>query len=56
MASQARSHAHLHLAPERCVLCRLCQINCPEQALQVTPEAHTWSFREERCTRCGRCL
>jgi len=41
----------------RCTGCSYCVIGCPEGAISLEIEAHTWPrIDDRRCTRCGECL
>ena len=38
-----------------CIWCRLCEMNCPANAIQIDKEKKIWSIDTARCILCGRC-
>jgi ech hydrogenase subunit F len=39
----------------KCILCGICQKNCPAGAIVVDKQAGTWSIDRFRCVQCGSC-
>lgn len=45
---------------ERCKECRLCTVNCPKNAIEMTDEINSRGYKhvrvdEEKCVGCGTC-
>ncbi len=40
---------------ELCIFCRLCEINCPNDAIKVDKEKKTWEVDLGRCIFCQVC-
>ena len=41
---------------EKCIFCRLCEKNCPTNALTVTKEKNEWDIDSLKCCQCRRCV
>lgn len=50
-----RSRGHIEIDIETCVLCGLCQKNCPSGSITVDRKAGTWSINRFDCVQCGYC-
>lgn len=40
---------------ELCIFCRLCEINCPNEAIRVDAKKRTWQVDLGRCIFCQVC-
>lgn len=40
----------------RCIFCRMCERNCPTNALAVSKETRDWQIDSLRCCYCRRCV
>ncbi len=40
------------LHPEKCIVCRICVMDCPAEAIE---EGEPYVINEEKCTECGNC-
>ncbi len=40
----------------RCIFCRMCERNCPTEALFVSKERKEWQIDSLRCCYCRRCV
>ncbi|MBN2101545.1 MAG: 4Fe-4S dicluster domain-containing protein [Candidatus Aenigmarchaeota archaeon] len=38
-----------------CIWCRMCEINCPANAIKIDKENRVWSIDSGKCIFCGRC-
>jgi formate hydrogenlyase subunit 6/NADH:ubiquinone oxidoreductase subunit I len=41
---------------ERCIFCRLCEKNCPTDAILVNKEKKEWQIDSLKCCTCRRCV
>ena len=44
--------------PENCILCNMCVLNCPSNAITIKPEegAKRWTLQYDRCINCMICV
>jgi len=44
--------------PENCIMCNMCVINCPANAISIKPEpdGKRWTIRYDRCISCMICV
>lgn len=47
---------HIENDMEKCILCGVCQRNCPSGALTVDRKAGTWSIDRFACVQCKYCV
>ena len=38
-----------------CIWCKMCEINCPANAIKIDKEKREWSIDSGKCIFCGRC-
>ncbi len=38
-----------------CIWCKMCEINCPANAIKIDKEKRIWSIDSGKCIFCGRC-
>jgi ech hydrogenase subunit F len=41
---------------ERCIFCRMCERNCPTDAIGVSKEKNEWEIDSLKCCTCRRCV
>ena len=41
---------------EKCIFCRLCEKNCPTDAIWVSKEKNEWQIDSLKCCACRRCV
>ena len=41
---------------EKCIFCRLCEKNCPTDAIGVSKEKKEWQIDSLKCCTCRRCV
>jgi formate hydrogenlyase subunit 6/NADH:ubiquinone oxidoreductase subunit I len=41
---------------EKCIFCRLCEKNCPTDAILVSKEKKEWQIDSLKCCTCRRCV
>jgi ech hydrogenase subunit F len=41
---------------EKCIFCRICERNCPTDALVVSKEKNEWEIDSLKCCLCRRCV
>ncbi len=41
---------------EKCIFCRLCEKNCPTDAIGVSKEKNEWEIDSLKCCQCRRCV
>ncbi len=41
---------------EKCIFCRLCERNCPTDAIAVSKEKKEWQIDSLKCCTCRRCV
>ena len=41
---------------EKCIFCRLCERNCPTDAIMVSKERKEWQIDSLKCCTCRRCV
>ena len=41
---------------EKCIFCRLCERNCPTDAILVSKEKKEWQIDSLKCCTCRRCV
>ncbi len=41
---------------EKCIFCRLCEKNCPTDAIEVSKEKKEWQIDSLKCCGCRRCV
>ncbi len=41
---------------EKCIFCRLCERNCPTDAIMVSKERKEWQIDSLKCCACRRCV
>lgn len=39
-----------------CILCGICEVSCPKNAISVDRENNTWKINRDECIRCGKCV
>lgn len=49
------------LIPERCTACKICQLDCPAEAIEITPVAEAEKkfkmiIHNDRCVHCEQCV
>jgi ech hydrogenase subunit F len=52
----AATRGHVENEIERCIFCRLCEKNCPTNALSVSKEKNEWEIDSLKCCQCRRCV
>lgn len=50
------TRGHVENDIKRCIFCRMCERNCPTQALAVSKEKRDWQIDSLRCCYCRRCV
>lgn len=50
------SRGHIEIEIDKCISCRLCQINCPSGAITVSKKDYTWAINRFDCVQCGYCV
>ncbi|NOX71076.1 MAG: 4Fe-4S dicluster domain-containing protein [Candidatus Micrarchaeota archaeon] len=40
---------------ETCIWCKMCEMNCPANAISIDKEKKIWSIDTAKCIFCGRC-
>ncbi len=39
----------------QCIFCKICQIKCPANCIEVDKEKRTWTYDPMECVYCGIC-
>jgi ech hydrogenase subunit F len=52
----AATRGHVENEIQRCIFCRLCEKNCPTEALAVSKERNEWEIDSLKCCQCRRCV
>ena len=51
-----RTRGHVVINIEDCIMCGMCQRNCPPNAITVDRAAGTWKIQRFDCVQCGYCV
>ncbi len=50
-----RTRGHVEIDIQNCIMCGLCQKNCPPNAISVDRAKQTWTIERFDCVQCGYC-
>lgn len=51
-----RTRGHVEININDCIMCGMCQRNCPPGAISVDRKAGTWTIKRFDCVQCGYCV
>lgn len=51
-----QKHQAIEIILKQCILCRMCEITCPEKVITVDKTTRTWSIDHSGCTLCSACI
>lgn len=51
-----RTRGHVEINIEDCIMCGMCQRNCPPNAIKVNRAANSWKIERFDCVQCGYCV
>jgi len=51
-----RTKGHIEIDAPKCILCTLCDRQCPTGAIKVDREKRTWEIDYHKCILCNNCI